>query len=147
LKDRKGWTPLICAANGGHQATVSLLLSQHNTDAQSSDINSRTALSWAASKGHEAVIELLITDPKGDKSSRDSAGLTPLMWAVRKSQESAVACLIKHGYPLDERDRDFVFSQLAISMMHKSFQAMATAMGLEVNDFTFGLRELFGETE
>jgi ankyrin repeat protein len=76
LKDEYGRTPLLWAAENGHEAVVKLLLDK-DADIESKDKNDRTPLSWAAKKAHEAVVKLLL-DKNGDVKSKDDDDRTPL---------------------------------------------------------------------
>src|SRR5947207_1678877 len=58
-KDSDGRTPLLWAAEGGHETVVKLLLGRDDVMADSKDFNGRTPLSWAAEGGQGAVVELL----------------------------------------------------------------------------------------
>ncbi|KAB5581125.1 hypothetical protein GE09DRAFT_463702 [Coniochaeta sp. 2T2.1] len=55
--DDFGRTPLLWAAEKGHEAVVKLLLDTGKVEINSKDSRyGRTSLSWAAEKGHEAVV-------------------------------------------------------------------------------------------
>jgi ankyrin repeat protein len=59
-KDMGVETPLLRAAESGHQAVIKLLLGVEGVDPDSKDSRfGRTPLSWAAGHGHEAVVKLL----------------------------------------------------------------------------------------
>jgi ankyrin repeat protein len=58
-KDSRGRTPLLMAAESGHEAVVKLLLGWSDVAADSKDEDDRTPLLWAAEGGHEAVVKLL----------------------------------------------------------------------------------------
>jgi ankyrin repeat domain-containing protein 17 len=59
-RDKKGWTPLILAANGGHKKIVELLLN-HVADMEAqSERTKDTALSFACTKGRYEVVDLFI---------------------------------------------------------------------------------------
>lgn len=67
--DCTGITPLMWAAENGHDPLVKLLLAQNNLDPDKVDPKyGRTALSRAAGNGHEGVVRLLL----GRASSEDS---------------------------------------------------------------------------
>ena len=57
-KDILGRTPLIYAAQSGHEALVRLLL-ERGADVEAKDRGGETALIYAAESGHEAVVRLL----------------------------------------------------------------------------------------
>ena len=52
-------TALVCAARGGHQGIVELLLKQ-GADINSQDSDGDTALMKAACKCHQGVVQLLL---------------------------------------------------------------------------------------
>jgi hypothetical protein len=68
-KDNEGRTPLSCAAAGGHEAVVKLLVERDDVDADSKDEHGRTPLSCAAAGGHEAVVKLLVERDDVDADS------------------------------------------------------------------------------
>jgi ankyrin repeat protein len=53
------WTPLLYAAENGHEAVVKLLLEQ-GAELETKDLDGRTPLSRAVENGHEAVVKLLV---------------------------------------------------------------------------------------
>ncbi|KAJ5346225.1 ankyrin repeat-containing protein [Penicillium brevicompactum] len=58
-KDSNGETPLLAAAQYGHEAVVKLLLATDDVDAYLKDSNGWTPLLRAAQEGYKAVVELL----------------------------------------------------------------------------------------
>ena len=59
-RDVCGRTPLLLAAQKGHEAVVKLLLETSKVNVNSKDdMDGRTPLSWAARNGHEVVVKLL----------------------------------------------------------------------------------------
>ncbi len=51
-------TPLLQAAENGHEAIARLLLKK-GADVEANDYIGRTPLSWAIEKGQEAIVQLL----------------------------------------------------------------------------------------
>jgi ankyrin repeat protein len=98
-KDNSGRTPLLWAAEKGHEAVVKLLLETGEVDVDSKDTAAgRTPLSWAAREGHEAVVKLLLETGKIDVDSKDTySGRTPLSWAAGKGHEAVVKLLLETG--------------------------------------------------
>ncbi|KAN0079520.1 hypothetical protein V8E54_004734 [Elaphomyces granulatus] len=84
-------TPLLWAAENGHEAVVKLLLDK-NADTESEALG-ETPLSLAAEKGHEAVVNLLL-DKNAGTESKDDFGRTPLSWASENGHEAVVKLLL-----------------------------------------------------
>ncbi len=59
-KDKYSWTPLLWAADNGHEAVVKLLLAKDGVDQDSKDDYNRTPLLLAAMSGHQVVVKLLL---------------------------------------------------------------------------------------
>ncbi|KAH6712997.1 hypothetical protein BKA61DRAFT_633142 [Leptodontidium sp. MPI-SDFR-AT-0119] len=93
-KDKDGWTPLIWAAQNGHEAVVKLLLATEGVDINSKDKDGRTPLIWAARNGHEAVVKLLLATEGVDVNSKDKDGWTPLRLAAQNGHKAVVKLLL-----------------------------------------------------
>ncbi|KAI9782990.1 MAG: hypothetical protein M1816_001650 [Peltula sp. TS41687] len=100
-RDGYGRTPLLWAAEGGHEAVVKLLVERDDVDADSRDNDGWTPLSWAARRGHEAVVQLLVERDDVDADSKDN-GRTPLSWAAEEGHEAVVKLLVER----DDVDAD-----------------------------------------
>jgi ankyrin repeat protein len=93
--ENPGWTPLIYAATGGHDAIVGYLLSEGaNINAQSP--NGTTALMMAVREGKGSTVELLIA--KGaDVNRRNENAASALDWAVRGNEKKMAEQLRRAG--------------------------------------------------
>ena len=86
-RDCMGITPLLWAAENGHDNVVQFLLKQENISPDAPDKLGRTPLSRAASSGHEEVVKLLLDQGDVDPDSQDGMGKTPLQSAVLYGHE------------------------------------------------------------
>ncbi|KAF6743814.1 ankyrin repeat-containing domain protein [Ephemerocybe angulata] len=94
VRDKKGRTALMHAAERGHEAAVKHLLSVPGIDVNVGDKEGRTAVSLAAEKGHEAVIGLLLSTPGIGANAPATGGRTPLGFAAEKGHETIVKLLL-----------------------------------------------------
>ena len=91
-----GQTPLLWAAEKGHEGIVRLLLGPNDVNPDSSGRHGRTPLSWAAGNGLEEVVRLLLIRQNVNPDTRDwRGGLTPLSWAAEKGHERIVKLLLR----------------------------------------------------
>jgi hypothetical protein len=105
-KDEYCQTPLLRAAERGHEAVVRLLLEREGVDADSKDRYRRTPLSCAAENGHEAVVQVLLERGGVDANSKDRYSRTPLSCAARRGHEAVVRVLLEcEGVDADFKDR------------------------------------------
>ena len=94
LKDETYRTPLVWAAESGHEAVVRLLIERDDVDVNIKDGSTKTPLFVAAENGHEAVVRLLIERDDVDVNVNDY-GWTPLYVAVENRNEAVVRLLIE----------------------------------------------------
>ncbi|KAL1853774.1 hypothetical protein Plec18170_005166 [Paecilomyces lecythidis] len=93
-KDEHDRTPLLWAAEKGHEAVVKLLLSG-GADANSRDNRGRTPLFQAAKNGHESIVKLLLARKDVNPDTKDDKyGQTPLSRAAEDGREAIVKMLL-----------------------------------------------------
>ena len=83
LQDENGYTPLMKAADQGHENIVRMLLAAPGIDVNLQNNNGKTALDFAVKKGHQNIAAM-IRDvvPKKARS---------FMFAYKKSRETATS--------------------------------------------------------
>jgi Ankyrin repeats (3 copies) len=86
-KDDYGRTPLLLAAQGGHNTVVELLLTSDSVNPDSEDDGGRTPLSWAAEKGHDTVVKLLFAMDGVDPNFEDCNGRNLTSWVGQADYE------------------------------------------------------------
>lgn len=94
FKDTNKVTPLLLAAQNGHERVVKLLVDAQGVDPGSRDSGGRTPLSLAAQNGHKEVTRLLLARDGIDADSKDSHGVTPLLLAAHEGHEAVVQLLL-----------------------------------------------------
>lgn len=110
VKDQIGRTPLMWAAQQGHEAVVKMLL--HRQDVEVNTVESRpgvwhprTALGWAAYYGHAGTVKLLLERNDIDVNFVDHKDkITPLQYAAMRRHEAALKALLKHEDILADYD-------------------------------------------
>jgi ankyrin repeat protein len=93
--DFKGWTPLIYAATGGHDAVVVFLLDQ-GANINAASPNGTTALMMAVREGKAATFELLVKRG-ADVQHKNENGVSALDWAKRGNEAAMVEALRRAG--------------------------------------------------
>lgn len=98
-KDADGKTPIMLAAENGHDDVVGDLLTNPDVSFKDTDHLGRGILHLAASKGQIKVITVLIIDlvskRKLDINSRDSSGNTPLLLAAASGHSEMCRLLLR----------------------------------------------------
>ena len=97
LKNGDGETPLLIAAQRGHEEVVKLLLERIEVNADSMDKDNQSPLSYAAAGGHEKIVKLLLdrNDVKAD--AKDLYNRSPLSYAAEQGYETVVELLLKRN--------------------------------------------------
>lgn len=91
-------TPLGCALQSGHLASVQLLLA-HGATMSCVDAYGRTALHFVCSFNNESVYGLckLLVNKGADCNSRDPNGITPVLVAFMNQSLEVIQLLLAHG--------------------------------------------------
>jgi ankyrin repeat protein len=101
-RDRKGASPVIWAAGGGHLEMVRFLVEACGCDPnQPQDgkrsFSGRTPLHWAARNGHLHMVEYLVRDCKVDVEASTIDGTTAFGWASWQGHLEVMDFLLEHG--------------------------------------------------
>ena len=91
-----GRTPLLWAADKGHERIVELLLERKDINPHTADSKyGRTPLVWAAAGGHSGIVKLLLErEGINPNTVRTQPGGTPLWWAAKGGHEGVVNMLL-----------------------------------------------------
>src|SRR5436190_9450330 len=89
-------TPLLLAAERGHEAVMLLLVGHKDVDVNVADDNGQTPLLFATKKGYEAVVRLLLQREGVNANSCGPGHRSPLWWATDNKHEVLVRLLIEH---------------------------------------------------
>ncbi len=102
VKDPRGATALMLAAEGGHLAVVRLLVPRADADARGE------ALRSAACAGHLEVLVWLLDEAGAALEYRGTDGKTPLTRAVLGGRAALVGELLRRGAHLEARSSTFL---------------------------------------
>ena len=105
LKDGLGRTPLLLAAECGHDATVQLLLLRYQVEADSKDERGRTPLSHAVEWGHDGIVKLLLMRDDVEADTKNEHGRTPLSFAAERGHDGIVELLLRRD-DVDSNSKD-----------------------------------------
>ncbi len=83
-QNRDGWSPLLCAARGGHQPLAALLVAR-GADPHHAAALGMTAVHVAARRGHTALVRWLLRAHGGNVHTPTADGATPLFGAAQVS--------------------------------------------------------------
>ena len=97
-RDCTGATPLLWAAENGHEEVVMLLSNQENIGPGKPDEQGRTPLWYAASGGHEGVVKTLLERKNVDPNFPDNEGRTPLLMSAVGGEEGVAKILLERKY-------------------------------------------------
>jgi ankyrin repeat protein len=95
--DNRGRTPLHCAATQDHGDVVTFLLSK-GAQANVTDGEDKTPLTWACHMSHVGVVQVLAQHMGTQElQDRDQQGSGALHWAVEGGDEEVIRCLLLAG--------------------------------------------------
>ena len=103
VEDKNLHTPLMLAAENGHN-DISMYLINHGADVRRiDDFWQTTLLSYASENGHLRVVELLLSEG-AEIDAEDKNHHTPLMLAVKNGHNDVSMHLINHGADVSKKD-------------------------------------------
>ena len=92
-KDCVGNTPLLWAAENGHEGVVKMLLERDEVNPNKPDNHGQTPLHPAVVNGHEGAVKLLLGRDDINPNKPDDRGYTPLDYATKYYHEHVIALL------------------------------------------------------
>jgi len=92
--DKYGQTPILLAAEDGHQGVAKLLLGMRDVNPDAADGYGSTPLLLASGKGREEVVKLLLEQGDVIVDNPDKSGQTPLLAAAEGGSARVVALLL-----------------------------------------------------
>lgn len=96
-------TPLLAAAERGHNDVVRLLL-EHGVDVSASDTFEWTALAYTALVGNEEVARMLLLHGASTQDGFEES--TPLHYAAQQGHMSVACLLLEHAARVDALDEE-----------------------------------------
>lgn len=113
MRNRNGECALWCAALGGHENVVGILLQRDDIQVNAADLeHGVTPLGMAVIKGHAGVVRSLLAIERINVNSEDRHGQTPVFHALSRAivtldPNILTMILAKDGADLSHRDRHF----------------------------------------
>jgi len=93
--DKYGQTPILLAAEEGHEGVVTLLLGRKDVKSDKPNNDGQTPLHRAARNGHEGVVKILLEPNDVSPNKPDNHGRTPLLGAAIGGHEGVVKFLLE----------------------------------------------------
>ena len=90
-----GYTPLIWAAQNGHEQVVKLLLERGRVNPDKRDEDGETPISHAARNGHAGVVKILLALQNVNPNNPSLCNKPPLSHAAQNGHEEVVKVLLK----------------------------------------------------
>ncbi|KAF0699735.1 Aste57867_9704 [Aphanomyces stellatus] len=89
------FTPLMCAAEFGHDLVMTMLLDYPTIQVNCTNDHGTSALLVACELGHESTAKILLSVPGIDVNHADNDGDTPLMMAAKSGLDGVVDMLLQ----------------------------------------------------
>ncbi|TMS38461.1 hypothetical protein L596_005181 [Steinernema carpocapsae] len=134
-RDKKGFTPLVLAATGGHVECVKHLLEASCMVDAVSERTKDTALSLACSGGRKEVVELLLK-ANANKEHRNVSDYTPLSLAASGGYIEIIQLLLNAGAEINSRTGSkLCISPLMLAAMngHEAATKLLLEKGSDIN--------------
>uniref|UniRef100_A0A1I8ATV9 ANK_REP_REGION domain-containing protein n=1 Tax=Steinernema glaseri TaxID=37863 RepID=A0A1I8ATV9_9BILA len=134
-RDKKGFTPLVLAATGGHVECVKHLLDASCLVDAVSERTKDTALSLACSGGRKEVVEILLK-ANANKEHRNVSDYTPLSLAASGGYIEIIQLLLNAGAEINSRTGSkLCISPLMLAAMngHEAATKMLLERGSDIN--------------
>lgn len=136
-------TPLMWAAEFGHESTVEFLLNSR-ADIKFRNKYQMDAFQIAAREGHKNVVELLL-DKGADIDFRDEEGINAFLISVWRAHIDVIKLLLNRGADINSRDKYGLSALLYASMYgHRDVVELLLNRGADINSRDRdGLRALY----
>ncbi|KAK0399896.1 hypothetical protein QR680_003264 [Steinernema hermaphroditum] len=134
-RDKKGFTPLVLAATGGHVDCVKHLLDASCMVDAVSERTKDTALSLACSGGRKEVVEILLK-ANANKEHRNVSDYTPLSLAASGGYIEIIQLLLNAGAEINSRTGSkLCISPLMLAAMngHEAATKLLLERGSDIN--------------
>ena len=106
IKKLNGATPLLIAAQEGHEEAVMLLLVHENINVNKPNNFGETPLFMAAAHGHAQVVRILLEDGRVEDKALTTDGSTPLYIAAQEGKLDVVQVLLAHDADVNQTEND-----------------------------------------
>jgi len=116
--DCVGNTPLLWAAQNGHEGVVEVLLKRDDINPNKPDQLGQTPLWGAADNGHEDVVKKLLGLDHIDPDKPNDDGITPLWAAAENGHEGVVKALLKRDDVNPDKPNDDGITPLSCAVFN-----------------------------
>lgn len=130
MRDRTGRTALYCTAEGGHAATVILLLSK-GAHANTEDEDGKTPLMVTAERCHLGVAEILQAAVPAYLNRRDRYGKTALSYATERGHTQIMRFLMEEGADAGPDSRMYAMTPFMAAAQKGQVDEMAVQMRVQ----------------
>ena len=142
--DFRDCTPLMWAAQNGHEGVVKILLKQDNANPDKPDEDGRTPFLFATMNGHERVVKMLLERDDVNPEKPDRYGHTPLCCAAENGHEELVKVLL--GRDNVNPDKPGYYKETPLCLASWSGHEGVVKMLLRRGDVNTNHRDICGQT-